>query len=128
MKVTIRQVRFRDIRVLYNEQLDPMGRHEAWNRGYAPGDKMVEVLAFPLSIPSEITDAVLVDQLYDALNFHPADWLARVSKQLAAVKGRSMSVGDVLVIGDTARAVERFGWSEVATPSNVESVAAPESQ
>lgn len=80
---------------------------------------MVEILAFPIAGAADMPEAHLVEQLYDALNYQPAEHLLWLTDLLTAVKGRSLSVGDALVVDDTTHVVERMGWSKVDLPTNI---------
>lgn len=113
-------------KVFHNETTDPEGRHLGWVRGYLPGDTMVEVFSyghwgpnadkddpyFPELITAALSEAFEAFNILDDPYYadHPAHEEAVAYRRTA---GRSLSVGDMVVLGERTYVVQRFGWAEV---------------
>ncbi len=99
-----------DVRVLLNQSEENF-------RGYRHGATLSEVAAFelPEELVSQIADGVPVQALelvFRELNIDTptAEWALRYRLN----RNRSLSVGDVVIVGELAYAVESCGWAPVA--------------
>lgn len=72
------------------------------------------------SVPSEATTTRLLETVFEQLNLDPdREWA-----QLYHAEGnRSLSVGDVVVLGEIAWTVERSGWAHISTDDLTRSIA-----
>lgn len=93
---------------------------DGWNfwEGFRPDDKMrlaVEYYADAALLP-DVRDGRspdrILNQAFRELNIDEPteDW----AKEYRANRNRSLSVGDVVVVGEVAYAVERMGWKQVS--------------
>jgi hypothetical protein len=89
---------------------------------YEPGDAIEQVFDFHTNVEvagEVLALQVIADRAYDAFNgYAPMTW-ERHQDAYYALGNRSLSVGDVIVFGEVALAVERVGWRIVAIPSEV---------
>ncbi len=89
---------------------------------YKPGQALTEVFSFNLETrEGRLDPTVIANHCFAAFNDHPnPGWEPRREAYYAA-GNRSLSVGDVVVIGEIACAVERVGWKFTSIPSEVTS-------
>ncbi|MEB3023414.1 MULTISPECIES: hypothetical protein [Mycolicibacter] len=99
-----------DVRVCLNQSEDNFF-------GYQPGAPLSEVVAFALSeeLVGEIAGGIparALELVFDELNVDDptTEWALRYRLD----RNRSISVGDVVIVGDKAYAVERMGWQPVS--------------
>ncbi|MFI6041921.1 hypothetical protein ACIA8C_09820 [Nocardia sp. NPDC051321] len=87
----------------------------ALERGYHAGDPLTLVYRDRLpALAPGTTDRVILDRVFLAINDCPAspDY-EQLAHHWAARSLRSLSVGDVVVIGRRAFASQRFGWDHL---------------
>lgn len=95
---------------------------DGWNfwEGYRPGDKMLlatEYYADAALLP-DLRDGRSPDRILNEawrelnVDFPTTLW----AKEYRAKRNRSLSVGDVVVVGEAAYAVARLGWQSVSLP------------
>ncbi|WP_433664733.1 hypothetical protein ACQPW1_22830 [Nocardia sp. CA-128927] len=84
----------------------------ALERGYHAGDPLTLVYRDHLpDLAPGTTDRVILDRVFAAANDSPASpHYEQLAHHWAAHGLRSLSVGDVVVIGRRAFACQRFGW------------------
>jgi hypothetical protein len=103
------------VTIFHNLARDPEGRHTAFTDGYRPGDPMVRVFTYQAEADGRSPEA-MAEAAFEAFNADP-DMLAGVQRDLATRYRRrmlrSLSVGDVVAIGEAALAVGRAGWTPV---------------
>jgi hypothetical protein len=78
---------------------------------YAPGNRLVEAASFELDYPEVGGVEQLLEHVYEQLNVGgdivPAtEWTTKYR----AEGNRSLSVGDVVLLGETAWTCSSFGW------------------
>ncbi|GAB36459.1 hypothetical protein [Gordonia otitidis] len=85
--------------------------------GYETGDHLREVLSYTVTVDDEVTDAALnsiCEQAFMVCNLDPEMMTGAeraVAQQYRAGRNRSLSVGDVVVVGDVAKACSRIGFT-----------------
>lgn len=88
----------KQITILYNSNIEAM---MPW-RGWKPEDGMQIVLTEPNRFHKDVPDKQICEALFAVFNeIDPV------------MKLRSMSVGDVIIIGDMAYACDGIGWKEI---------------
>jgi hypothetical protein len=102
------------VKIWHNVRTDGEGRHPAFCDGYAPGDPLVCVFTYQTA-PRGRTLQQIADHAYAVFNGHPFDDEGeRLVGQYYGRRLRSVSVGDVVSIGEAALAVARpSGWAPV---------------
>ena len=101
------------VTIWHNVAFDDQGRHTAMLDGYQPGDPVVRVFAYQAS-PGRPAEQI-AEEAFAIFNDHPAD--SAGGKLACAYYGsrlRSLSKGDVVVIGEVALAVASVGWTPVS--------------
>lgn len=110
------------VTVYFNQARDAEGRSRAWVRGYLPGDPLEVAFQVPLldeeqSLPAE----VVAEKMFELLNIgHEPEMVRRPDERAVAYRlaaRRSLSVGDVLQVGDAFLAVARCGFTKVDEPA-----------
>ena len=83
---------------------------------YSAGDALVQALAFETGFPACGSVERLLNIVFEQLNIDEpqADWAVRYR----AERNRSLSVGDVVVVGEQAWAVERWGFTPVSVAAH----------
>jgi len=104
------------VTIWHNIAVDAHGRHTAMLDGYQPGDPVVAVFTYQAD-PAGRTAEEIADEAYDIFNDHPrnpeGEELARRYYRHRLL--RSLSIGDVVVIGEAALAAGRAaGWTPVS--------------
>jgi hypothetical protein len=100
------------VSIWHNVALDDQGRHSAMLDGYQPGDPMVRVFAYQAS-PGRTAEETAAEA-YDTFNDHLRDSDgADLACAYYARRLRSLSVGDIVSVGEAALAVDRIGWTPV---------------
>ena len=101
------------VSIWHNVARDRAGRHTAPLDGFTPGDPMVRVFtcqATPRGRPPE----AIAEDAFALANGHPRDdETARLSRLYYQRRLRSLSVGDVVAVGEVPLAVGRVGWTLV---------------
>ena len=106
------------VTIWHNVAFDGQGRHTAMLDGYQPGDAMVAVFAYQAD-PGRPAEGI-ADEAFAIFNKHPRDAAgAELARAYYGRSLRSLSVGDVVVIGEVALAVGRpAGWEPVSGSVN----------
>lgn len=93
-------------------------------RGYEPGDPITRVFDYEIDVDLTDAAAIVVEALAQAFrcfNGFPAnDREHDLTRRYRAAGHRSLSVGDVVVIGEIAMSCEPFGWAPVSLPTTTE--------
>jgi hypothetical protein len=100
------------VTIWHNVVFDDQGRHTAMLHGYQPGDPMVRVFAYQAS-PGRPAEEI-AEEAFAIFNDHPTD--AARAELACAYYGRrlrSLSVGDVVAVGEVPLAVASAGWKPV---------------
>ncbi|MFE9575356.1 hypothetical protein ACFYO1_03140 [Nocardia sp. NPDC006044] len=85
-------------------------------RGYHPGDPLTLVYRHRMpALAPATTDRVILDSIFLAINDCPAPGYDHLDHHWAALGLRSLSIGDVVVIGRRAYACQHFGWDRIRT-------------
>lgn len=104
------------ITIWHNTAHDGEGRHIAMLDGYQPGDPMVRVFTYQAD-PAGRSPEEIADVAFDTFNDHPRDpdgadlACAYYERRL-----RSLSVGDLVAVGEVPLAVAKAGWTPVTGP------------
>jgi hypothetical protein len=100
------------ITIWHNVALDGQGHHTGMLDGYQPGDPMVRVFTYqaaPAGSPEEIAE-----EAFAICNDHPPDAHGEdLARRYYERELRSLSVGDVVAVGEVGLAVGRTGWTLV---------------
>jgi len=100
------------VSVWHNVARDAEGRHAAMLDGYQPGHPMVRVFAYQADPGGRSLEAV-AEEAFAICNGHPRDAGGEeLSRRYYARVLRSLSAGDIVVVGEVPLAVGR-GWSLV---------------
>lgn len=83
---------------------------------YEPDDALYEVLTFTTDFPGHVK--MLLRRVFEQLNMPEpeADWAKEYRRHR---HHRSLSVGDVVVVGESAFAVEPVGWKLVRVDAHL---------
>lgn len=101
------------VSIWHNVARDPAGRHTAPLDGFTPGDPMVRVFTHQAPADGRLPEAIAEDAFAMA-NGHPRDpGSAELSRQYYERRLRSLSVGDIVSVGEVPLAVGRAGWTLV---------------
>jgi hypothetical protein len=101
------------VTVWHNVAFDDQGRHTAMLDGYQPGDPVVRVFAYQAD-PTGRPPEAIAEEAFAICNDHPGD--AAGAELACAYYGRrlrSLSKGDVVVVGEVPLAVASAGWTPV---------------
>jgi hypothetical protein len=99
------------ITVWHNVTRDHAGRPTAMLDGYRPGDPMVCVFRYQVAADRRRPEAIAEDA-FAAFNGHPASPQdAGLARRYYQRRLRSLSVGDVVTVGETPLVCERAGWA-----------------
>jgi len=105
------------VTIWHNVAFDGQGRHTAMLDGYQPGDPVVAVFTYQAG-PAGRTAEEIAEEAFAIFNDHPGD--AAGAELACAYYGRrlrSLSVGDVVAVGDVLLAVGRpVGWEPATGP------------
>ncbi|HUZ25361.1 MAG TPA: hypothetical protein VMV07_16520 [Streptosporangiaceae bacterium] len=101
------------VSIWHNVAHDQAGRHTAPLDGFTPGDPMVRVFTYQATPRGRSPEAIAEDA-FALANGHPRDdETARLSRLYYQRRLRSLSVGDVVAVGEVPLAVGRVGWTLV---------------
>jgi hypothetical protein len=103
------------VTVWHNVAFDDQGRHIAMLDGYRPGDPVVRVFAYQAS-PGRPAEEI-AEEAFAIFNDHPRD--PEGADLACAYYGRrlrSLSVGDIVAVGEVPLAVAKAGWTPVTGP------------
>jgi hypothetical protein len=99
------------VTIWHNVRTDPEGRHLAMLDGYTPGDPMVRVFTYQTQ-PRGRTPEEIADHAFAVFNGHPFDGEGeRLVGQYYGRRLRSVSVGDLVCVGEAPLVCERAGWA-----------------
>jgi len=102
------------VTIWHNVAVDDQGRHTAVLDGYQPGDPMVRVFTYQAG-PAGRDPEQIAEEAFAICNGHPADTAGEeLSRRYYGRELRSLSKGDVVVIGEVALAVASAGWDPVS--------------
>jgi hypothetical protein len=100
------------VSMLHNTTEDSMGRKTGFSFGYRPGDTLREVFRFHVSESADDWREV-AELAFEVGNIDPGMAADPRVHEYREARVRSVSVGDVIQVGDTFVAVGRVGWSVV---------------
>ena len=101
------------ITIWHNVAHDAEGRHTAMTGGYQPGDPMVRVFTYQAD-PAGRAPEVMAEEAFAICNGHPRDAAGEeLSRRYYARELRSLSVGDLVAVGEAALVCERAGWARL---------------
>jgi hypothetical protein len=105
------------VTIWHNVAFDGQGRHVAMLDGYQPGDPVVRVFAYQAD-PAGLTAEEIAEEAFAICNDHPRDpGGADLACAYYGRRLRSLSVGDLVAVGDILLAVGRpAGWEPVTGP------------
>ena len=105
------------VSIWHNVARDQAGRHTAPLDGFTPGDPMVRVFTYQATPRGRSPEAIAEDA-FALANGHPRDdETARLSRLYYQRRLRSLSVGDIVCVGEVALAVGRpAGWEPASGP------------
>ena len=101
------------VTIWHNVASDDQGRHTPMLDGYQPGDPVVRVFAYQTD-PGRPAEEI-AEEAFAIFNDHPAD--AAGAELACAYYGRrlrSLSVGDLVAVGEAGLAVGRVGWTLIS--------------
>ena len=100
------------VSIWHNVTRDSEGRHTGFG-GFTPGDQMVKV--FTYDTPAEgRSPADIAEDAFAAFNDAPrSDQAAALARQYRQRRLRSLSVGDMVVVGETALTVAPAGFASL---------------
>jgi hypothetical protein len=102
------------VSIWHNVTRDPQGRHAGFG-GFTPGDQMVKVFTYDLppggsrDLTAIAENAFAIGNGAPGLDGRAAELAARYARRML----RSLSVGDVVAVGEVGLAVGRAGWTLV---------------
>jgi hypothetical protein len=98
---------------------------EQHSRGYRPGDRIKPVYSYERDTGPNVTaddTHEIAEQAFRIFNDAPAtSWERDHTDRYYAAGNRSLSVGDVIVIGEIAISCEPVGWTFITLPTQAES-------
>jgi hypothetical protein len=99
--------------VWHNVATDAQGRHTGMLDGYQPGHPMVRVFAYQAD-PAGRSPEAIAEEAFAICNGHPRDAGGEdLSRRYYERELRSLSVGDIVSVGEIPLAVGRAGWTPV---------------
>jgi hypothetical protein len=100
------------VTIWHNVTLDGQGHHTGMLEGYQPGNPVVRVFTYqtaPAGSPEETAE-----EAFAICNGHPRDARGEdLARRYYQRELRSLSVGDVVAVGEARLAVGRVGWTLV---------------
>jgi hypothetical protein len=101
------------ITIFHNVARDGEGRPTGMLDGYQPGDPVVRVFTYQADPAGRSAEAI-AEEAFAICNGHPGDPDGEeLSRRYYARQLRSLSVGDVVAVGEAGLAVGRVGWTLV---------------
>ena len=101
------------VTIWHNVARDQAGRHTAPLDGFTPGDPLVRVFTYQ-TLPCGRPPEAIAEDAFALANGHPRDpGSAELSRLYYERRLRSLSVGDVVAVGEVGLAVGRAGWTLV---------------
>ena len=102
------------VTIWHNVAHDGEGRHSAMLDGYRPGDPMVCVFTYQAD-PAGRSPETVAEEAFAICNGHPGNARGEeLSRRYYQRELRSLSKGDVVVVGEVALAVASIGWTPVS--------------
>jgi hypothetical protein len=101
------------ITIWHNVARDLDDRPTGMLEGYHPGDPMVRVFTYQAD-PAGRTPEQIAEEAFAICNGHPADAAGEdLARRYYERELRSLSVGDIVAVGEAGLAVGRVGWTLV---------------
>jgi hypothetical protein len=98
------------VSIWHNVTRHPDGRHSGF-AGFTPGDQMVKVFTYDTPATGR-SPASIAEDSFAAFNNAPcSDDAAALARQYRQRRLRSLSVGDMVVVGETALTVASAGFT-----------------
>jgi hypothetical protein len=98
------------ITIWHNVARDVHGRHTGF-AGFTPGDEMVKVFSYETESSGRTAEQI-AEHAFTLTNDAPDGQEAiELARQYRARQLRSVSVGDLVVVGEIPLTVERAGWA-----------------
>jgi hypothetical protein len=98
------------VSIWHNVTRDPEGRHAGF-AGFTPGDEMVKVFTYDTPASGR-SPAGIAEDAFAAFNDAPlTEETAALARQYRQRRLRSLSVGDMVVVGETALTVAPAGFA-----------------
>ena len=99
--------------IWHNVATDAQGRHAGMLDGYQPGNPMVLVFAYQAD-PAGRSPEAIAEEAFAICNGHPRDAGGEdLSRRYYERELRSLSVGDIVAVGEIPLAVGRADWTLV---------------
>jgi hypothetical protein len=99
------------ISIWHNVARDAQGRHTGFLDGFTPGDEMVKVFTYEMESAGRSVEEI-AEQAFAMFNDAPSgSEAAELARQYRARQLRSLSVGDIVTVGEAPLTVERFGFA-----------------
>jgi hypothetical protein len=101
------------VTIWHNVARDQDGRPTGMLEGYQPGDPVVRVFTYQAD-PAGRAPEQIAEEAFAICNGHPADARgADLARRYYERELRSLSVGDIVAVGEVGLAVGRAGWTLV---------------
>ncbi len=101
------------VTIWHNVARDQHDRPTGMLEGYHPGDPAVRVFTYQADLAGRAPEEI-AEEAFAICNGHPRDARgADLARRYYERELRSLSVGDVVVVGEVPLAVGRAGWSPV---------------
>jgi len=101
------------VTIWHNAARDGDGRPTGMLDGYQPGDQVVRVFTYQAD-PAGRAPEEIAEEAFAICNGHPGDpGGEELARRYYERELRSLSVGDVVAVGEAGLAVGRVGWTPV---------------
>jgi hypothetical protein len=101
------------VTVWHNVATDAQGRPAGMLHGYQPGHPVIRVFAYQAD-PAGCSPEAIAEEAFAICNGHPRDAGGEdLSRRYYQRELRSLSVGDIVSVGEVPLAVGRAGWTLV---------------
>lgn len=102
------------ITIWHNVATDGHGRHTGMLDGYQPGNPMVRVFSYQADPVGRLPEDI-AEETFAICNGHPRnDCPEALTRRYYHRELRSLSVGDVVAVGEAAFAVAGAGWKPIS--------------
>ncbi len=102
--------------IWHNVALDGQGHHTGMLEGYQPGDPGGPRLHLP-GRPAGCAPEEIAEEAFAICNGHPRDARGEdLARRYYQRELRSLSVGDLVAVGEAALVCERAGWAPLRGP------------
>lgn len=113
------------VRILHNVAKDELGRSLGWMDGWHADHAMVEVFAYDSYVCPDVEaayrEAELAFRLFNVGDDPTFGEPSPIALEYRALRLRSLSVGDVVVVGDLAAlACASMGWERINLPAHLD--------